>query len=262
MVRGEARSRRRRVTPVEAGGPCELLEWDSEHFGFGVARVVGSALDEPTARLADEWCADHEVRCLYFLADADDAEVSRAAAESGFRVVDLRMTIRRSMADEPQPSGPDGVEMGEAREAELDSLRSIAAVSHRGGGRFYFDGGFPAERCDALYRAWIDRGFRDPDRMVLVSRVDGEPVAYQVVGPVEEGGVRRLELIAVDPRRHGAGLGGATLSGAVRLLRITGTSQTWTILSARNIATVRLHARHGFISESVGVWHHKWYGRG
>jgi GNAT superfamily N-acetyltransferase len=250
------------VTRDDAGRPCELLEWDSEHFGFGIARVVGSELDEATARLADEWCAQRDVRCLYFLADADDAESARVAAESGFRAVDVRVSSRRSLSEEPPPVGPDGLEMGEAREAELDSLRSIAAVTHRGGGRFYFDGGFPPERCDALYGAWVDRGFRDPDRMLLAARVDGEPVAYQVVGPVEEGGGRRLELLAVDPGRHGAGIGVGTLSGAIRLLRIAGVPETWTILSARNVATVRLHTRLGFLSEKVGVWHHKWYGRG
>jgi GNAT superfamily N-acetyltransferase len=250
------------VTPTAVASPCELLEWDSEHFGFKIATVVGSVLDESTAALADDWSARNGVRCLYFLANPDDARTSRVAAEHGFRVVDHRLTVRCSLAQEPPRSGSQAVEVSEASAAELVHVRSIAARSHRGGGRFYFDGGFPPERCDALYEAWVDRGWNDPERILLVARVNGEPAAYQVVGPVERGGARRLELLAVDPDRHGSGVGAATLSGGMRLLHAGGTPETWTILSARNIVTVRLHERLGFLIEKAGIWHHKWYAAG
>lgn len=250
------------MTSTAVASPCELLEWDSEHFGFRIATVVGSVLDESTAALADDWSARKGVRCLYFLANPEDARTSRVAAEHGFRVVDHRLTMRCSLAEEPQRSGSQAVDVGEPSADDLVYLRSIAARSHRGNGRFYFDGGFPPERCDALYEAWVDRGWNDPERMILVARVNGEPAAYQVIGPVERGGARRLELLAVDPDRQDSGVGAATLSGAMRLLHAGGTPEIWTILSACNIASVRLHERLGFLIEEAGVWHHKWYAAG
>jgi hypothetical protein len=38
--------------------------------------------------------------------------------------------------------------------------------------------------------------------------------------------------------------------------------ETWTILSARNVPSIRLHERVGFLTERVQVWHHKWYDGG
>jgi GNAT superfamily N-acetyltransferase len=237
-----------------------VLDWDSEHFGFSIASVAASTLDEPTAARVDEWCAENEVRCLYFLADAEDAGTSIVAAEHGFRNVDMRMTVGLSLAMEPSVAGSDGVQVGEAAESERAYLRSLAASSYRGTSRFYFDGGFPPERCDAMYEAWVDRGFDDPERTIFVVRMDGGPAGYQVVGPREEDGVRRLELVAVDPGRRGSGVGRALISETMRVLRSEGAPRTWAILSARNIATVRLHERLGFLTEEAGVWHHKWYG--
>jgi len=222
--------------------------------------VVGSTLDRSTAARVDEWCAENEVRCLYFLADAEDAGSSLVAAEHGFRNVDTRVVVGLSLAEEPPQAGPEGVELGEAAESERGYLRSLAASSYRGTSRFYFDGGFPPERCDAMYEAWVERGFRDPERTIFVVRMDGGPVGYQIVSPREEDGTRRLELVALDPRRRGAGVAAALLSGTMRVLRREGARRTWSVLSARNIATVRLHERLGFLTEGAGFWLHKWYG--
>src|SRR6266511_5955123 len=77
--------------------PCELLDWDSEHFGFPIGRVVGSTLTPQLAEAIDDWCSDQGIRCLYLLADAGDADTARVAAGNDFRVVDVRVTVRRSM---------------------------------------------------------------------------------------------------------------------------------------------------------------------
>lgn len=243
--------------------PCEVLEWDSGLFGFRVARVLGANLDREAAARVDDWSRANEVRCLYFLADQEDDETFRVAAESGFRVVDLRITIRRSLegvADLPF-EGPDGMDVDEATEAEVGYLRALAAESHRGT-RFYFDGGFPVERSAALYEAWIERGFRDPERNIRVAALDGKPAGYQVVGPPAADGTRRLELLAIDPHHRGRGIAPALVLSAMRLLESEGKAKTWTILSSRNVASIRLHERLGFLTDRIEVWHHKWYDGG
>jgi GNAT superfamily N-acetyltransferase len=207
----------------------------------------------------DDWCKQNEVHCLYFLADAEDETTATVAAASGFRHVDTRVTVGLSLAEEPLPAGPEEAEVGKAAESESDYLRSLAVSSHRGMGRFYLDGGFPPERCDALYAAWIDRAFRDPARTIFVVRLSGEPAGYQVVGPEEADGTRRLELVAVDPDRRGIGVAAALISQTMSSLRAEGAPRTWAILSSRNVSSARLHERLGFVATDVRAWHHKWY---
>ena len=164
---------------------CELLEWDSEHFGFPIAQVTGDRLSPGAAEAIDDWCSDLGVRCLYFLADAGDADGARVAANHGYRMVDVRLTARRPMdevTDLPVPAA-ETVEVREATDEDFDYARRLAARSHRGS-RFYFDGGFPRERCDALYESFVLRGFRDPNRTLRVPLMEGEPAGYHVLGPL------------------------------------------------------------------------------
>src|SRR4051794_4962992 len=165
------------MTATAPPSPCELLEWDSRHFGFRIARVPGPTLDEPGATLVDEWCTENDVRCLYLLADPEDAQTARVAAKHGFRVVDLRLTARRSLAEEPTQAGPAGVEVGEAREAELGYLRSLAGGGYRGTGRFYFDGGFPPGRRGGPFEARVGPGSDYPGGVIIVGRGGGGAAA-------------------------------------------------------------------------------------
>ncbi len=248
---------------VEASiaAPCELLEWDSEHFGFPIARVVGDVLTESSAEAVDSWCAERGVRCLYLAADSDDAETARVAAARGFRLVDLRILASRSYEGLLDlPTGPE-ITMREATQGDLDYARRLAARSHRSS-RFYFDGNFPEDRCNALYEAWVERGVRDPERRLLIAVVAGEPVGYYVAAPLGADREGHGELTAIDERHHGKGYGRAISFGGYRHYAARGARVARAVLSHRNLASIRLHERIGYLTDEIQVWHHKWYETG
>ena len=72
---------------------CRSLEWDSRFFGINIGRVNGSRLaKEQMASLLD-WCRAQEIDCLYLLADSGHQETSELAAQHGFQLVDIRLTL-------------------------------------------------------------------------------------------------------------------------------------------------------------------------
>jgi RimJ/RimL family protein N-acetyltransferase len=239
--------------------PCELLEWDSEHFGFPIARVLAGTLTSSSVQAIDAWCVERGIRCLYFVADADDPETARLAAAHGFRVADLRIIARRSyegLFDQPQ--GPEEVTMREATTRDLEYARRLAARSHHNS-RFYFDEGFPNDRCDALYEAWIERAARDPERGLLIPVVDGEPVGYYALAPFGPDLEGHGELVAIDERHRGKGYGRAMHFGSFRHFAARGARTQRGVFSHRNLANTRLYQRMGFLIDEIQVWHHKWY---
>jgi len=134
--------------------------------------------------------------------------LARLAAAHGFRVVDVRLIARRSYEGLLELSTGPELEAREATETDLAFARDLAARSHRTS-RFYFDGNFPRDRCDALYEEWVERGSRDPDRRLLIGVLDGNPVGYIVLTPLGPDLEGHGELVAIEERHRGKGLGRA-----------------------------------------------------
>jgi GNAT superfamily N-acetyltransferase len=240
--------------------PCELLDWDSDHFGFPIAQVTGDALTRMGAEAVDAWCRDRGIRCLYLSADVGDAESARATAVHGFRIVDVRAVMRRLYTGLLElETGPE-VTVREATEADLAFARKLAARSHRTS-RFYFDGNFPRERCDALYETWVERASRDPDRRLLIAVVDDEPVGYMCCGPLGPDREGHGELVAIDERFRGQGLGRALHFGEYRDYAARGALTQLAVISLRNVVNIRLHEQLEFLTDKVEVFFHKWYDR-
>ena len=90
-------------------GCCERLEWDSDFFGIRIGRVRTNHLSPAILDATNRWCAANAVDCLYFLADPNDAQTIRLAAQFGFNLVDIRMTLaRRILSEEQTATAPEG----------------------------------------------------------------------------------------------------------------------------------------------------------
>lgn len=238
--------------------PCELLDWDSRFFGFQVARVRRSTLDDAAAASVDEWCEARGVECLYFLADENDAVTRRVADANGYRQVDMRLTLRHDLGgiqdEEPAVS---------IRHAGLDDIPALAALgarSHRDS-RFYHDPCFPRERCDALYAGWISDGVRDPKRSVYAAEIHGVVVGYQLVSPPGDEGVARMEMLAVDEMYRRKGIGRALMTAALRGADSDGAVAVETVTQERNLVSLQAHFALGFTCILREAWNHKWYRR-
>jgi dTDP-4-amino-4,6-dideoxy-D-galactose acyltransferase len=234
--------------------PCELLPWDTDFWGFPVARVRSTSLSEPAAVAVDEWCASERIACAYLLADAEDPETARVAPEHGWHYVDSRVTMVRR----PPPNGPaSGPEPGirDARAEDEPALRAIAEASHTNT-RFFFDGRFDLERCRELYGIWIAESVRDPDTRVLVAD-DGGGLAGYVTIARKEG--PEIDLIAVAEGSRERGVGTALVKAAIDSAASEGIA---VVTQGRNVAALRLYESLGFLTDSVGSWYHKWYERG
>jgi GNAT superfamily N-acetyltransferase len=239
--------------------PCELLDWDTRHFGFQVARVTAGRLDAESAVAADRFCDEQGVRCLYLFADDNDAETARVAAEHGFRHVDLRFSMRHPLETIPATDPPPGNwRIRAGAEEDLEALGSLSARSHLSS-RFHFDKAFPRDRVDALYALWVKRGLEDEAKSLLVIELDGQPCGYQVIRPLDEDGGGAMELLAIEEAQRRKGAAIWLLSENLRTIESAGASSVTTVIAARNVRSTRVHQRLGFLTERVDSCYHRWY---
>ncbi|HEV3075433.1 MAG TPA: GNAT family N-acetyltransferase [Thermoanaerobaculia bacterium] len=223
----------------------------------------GGRLNRETLAAIERWVAREAVECLYFLADPADPETAPLAEESGFRLVDLRVTLERRLGGSGPESaaGRDGrVPVRPATAADLPRLRRIAAASHRDS-RFYHDRHFDRRRCDALYAGWIETSCADPAGVVLVAAAAdpaGPPAGY-VTGTIGEDGAGRIGLFAVAADARGRGVGGALIAAVLDWFAGRGADPVSVVTQGRNVRAQRLYQRFGMRTRSVELWFHRWW---
>lgn len=229
-------------------GLVEPLAWDSEHFGLAVGKVLAptsAARLEAAAAAAD----GAGIRCLTALVGAAETDAVTAAEGAGFRCYDVRVELDREVRAQPRGEG-----VREAEPAELERLAPIAAASFLDS-RFYADRNFPREAVEALYVAWLRRGFGGGERLVLVTE-DGE--GFVVCHRDEQAGVGTVELIAVAAPARGRGHGGRLVRQAEAVFAAAGLGTARVVTQGANLAAQRLYQGEGYRTRDTSLWLHRW----
>lgn len=232
----------------------EILPWDSEFFGFPIARSLVRQLTPSTAgRLITE-CEAAEVRCLYFLVEAGDSTTIALLENNEFGLKDLRLTLARKPGFTAARNEPVRVAVSE----DLPALRRIARMGYRDS-RFYADTGFPRARCDDLFDAWITNsvtlGFADA---VLVVDVNGKASGFItcLMTAPERG---QIGLFGVSEEVRGAGLGRKLIEQAMDWFSAKGAAEVVVVTQGKNLPAIRVYEKCGFLSSSMQLWYHRWF---
>jgi mycothiol synthase len=155
-------------------------------------------------------------------------------AASGFAVLEheLDMACDPGTAGEPVAAGPAAIRSLADCAPLAAALAALHNRAYAGAASFVrLSGGEMAELFD-------DRAF------VLVAEIEGSPVGYC---HVELGrGESWLESVAVDPDRHGRGIGAALVARALAEARRRGGARVRLAVADRNATALRLYRRLGF----------------
>lgn len=235
----------------------KYLDWDSEFFSLRIAHVEGKSLDTISLRQIDIWCRDNRIDCLYFLADPSDTESIRLAEKGGFHLVDLRVTLELKITPLTPPWLPLSSTVRQATSEDIGALRTIASTNHRDS-RFYQDGGFSSKQCDELYATWIEKSCTGYAHMVLVADCGAGAVGY-LSCHIREGETGQIGLLGVSSKCQGAGLGKLLMEESLRWFAISGMKRVEVVTQGRNVAAQRLYQKNGFLTQSLGLWYHRWY---
>jgi N-acetylglutamate synthase-like GNAT family acetyltransferase len=232
---------------------CERLDWDSRLFGVSIARAVPSRVDLATRDAIFDWCRTENIDCLYFLAD-EHAETMRILEDAAFSRVDDRVTLELQPIP---PASPPHADTRGAFQSDIAALRHIAAVSHYDS-RFYHDRHFDRERCDELYRIWIEKSCQGwADHVVVVER-HGNAIGYLTVH-LSEPDAASIGLVGVDPayRRHG--IGARLMDGALAWIAGQSVTRVRSATQGRNAASQGFFQKAGFRLTGRAIWYHRWF---
>lgn len=243
---------------IEADTHCQHLDWDSGFFGRRIARLTLSQVDQESIEHAMHWCHRHAIDCLYFLANADNAETVRLAEENKFRLVDIRVTLEKQLGNVQPIENRESQHMIRPHTLDdLPALRALAKVSHRDS-RFYYDSNFSEPLCDALYETWIEKSCQGYAEVVFVANWQDQIAGYISCHRLDD--VQgQIGLVGVAAPLQGKGLGKLLVNQVVNWFAEREIRRVTVVTQGRNVKAQRLYYRCGFMPYSVQLWYHRWF---
>ena len=241
---------------------CQILEWDSNFFGFPIARLKPCKLDQLNIHQVLDWCQANSVKCLYFMAASDDIDSIGVAEANGFHLVDLRITLENQLNKKNVTKNVlpiEGLKIRTAIAEDVPLLEKIARCSYRLS-RFYIDSNFPRILCDDLYATWIKQSCKGGSKMVLVADLNSKPVGYITCDVADEYiGEGKIGLFGIDPEYRGLGIGLQLVDQALDWFKESHFENIKVVTQGRNVQAIRLYQKCGFFLFSVDCWYHRWF---
>lgn len=222
---------------------AHILDWDSEFFGYKIATTDLHRLTWHDAHELICWCYENGIDCLYFLADADDAETIETVESYNFHLTDVRVTLERDLM---KKTG-DLVYAGNVRESELEDVPILRNLVAYPTSRFYYDPHLKSKAAE-MYQVWIEKSCTGYADIVFVAELDGQIAGYVTV----EG--NELVLVA----SNAIGTGATLVRHALQYLKDSGHKEALVVTQGRNIAAQRLYQRLGFVTQKVQLQFHWW----
>ena len=234
---------------------CNVLTWDSAHFGFNIGKVEPGFLSELSHEELTDWSRQNDVCCLYLTCEISDKKSISYAEKNGFRLVDMRITLEKYLANlgDIEPIN----EIRYSTDADVPHLKAIAhSIYHDT--RFYYDERFPKDKVDTLYETWIEKshtGFADA---VLVYD-NGNSILGYISCHLKADSVGNIGLVGVAETAQGMKLGGKLVRSALAWFAEKGVIKATVVTQGRNLRAQRLYQREGFITSSIELIFHKWF---
>jgi dTDP-4-amino-4,6-dideoxy-D-galactose acyltransferase len=232
-----------------------MLDWDSEFFGVGVARISEPVLS--VEKLTDVLfeLKNKSVRLVYWASkcELDNGQVEGLCG----RLVDIKTTFAVDLRclDSNDFIRTDIVEVYSSwmPVSELENL-AIQSGEHS---RFAMDPCLPREKFVSLYKIWTNRSLqKEIARESLVIRE-----AHRVVGMVtlaEKNGRGDIGLLAVDPGCRRKHYGEILVRAAQRWFIKNGYELAQVVTQGKNIAACNLYKKCNYSIENIEYFYHFW----
>lgn len=238
------------------------LPWDSQVLDRASGSVGGLWAEgdytEQCHRLEtvlNACITDAEAHGVHFLSVRlpEGALAALHAVEAvGFRIIESFLTFSRKTVDAIPFQGGYGFHIRLAQPEEMETVGSIAYRAFQSF-RLRVDPQIPESRARQSRREWVRNSFKGRAEAIYVAEIENRicsesrrPIGFVLLrskGEPEKTG--EIELIAVEPRFHGKGIGKALVACAIR--HYQGKTSTIHVgTQAKNLQAVGLYTRMGF----------------
>ena len=233
-----------------------MLAWDTDHFGFPVARIETAGDPDLLSPLLHR-AMEAGVTLAYWHTPPASQVPDVLLARYGGRLVDRKVTYVSELASTVDAPPHTGLESYRS-EVAAEDVRRLALLSgvHS---RFRVDPRLEPRIFETVYDAWIDQSVRrEIAEEVLLVRGAGQAIGLVTLG--EKQGRGDIGLLAVAEAARGKGVGSTLVRAAQRWARSRGFEVAQVVTQLDNRAACALYEACDYTIETVEHVYHFWFG--
>lgn len=231
----------------------EILKWDTDFFGYPVARIHGNDLAQNELdRILTEMKG--KAKLVYYasafpLAGADDL-----LSEFNGLLVDQKVTFYKVITTAAEESNPNIVEYQNGMNKEELVDLSIASGIYS---RYKMDPNIGVLKYQALYREWMLNSINHVlAKKVLVYVVDNEELGAATLAIKDN--VAEIGVIAVKETKRGLGIGKSLMGAADSFAIANELPGIRVITQGANKPACALYTGKGYEIKKVEYFYHFW----
>ena len=234
------------------------LDWDSEFFGFQVARIPSDTPFEAIPEILQS-AKLLGLRLVYWAAPDIQAKSFARSDLAHYRVVD-QITLRKSLSMKEDPAAPElmgfQIEQCTRREDGKDLLDLALQAGDLS--RFRLDSRFAPNVFISMYQTWIERSCGGEIADAVFRIRDSNGVVAGMITLSLRGGCCSIGLIAVSPQYRRRGLGRVLLQAGEEFALANKCNEMSVVTQTQNQDAIRLYEAAGFLSSECLAWYHFW----
>jgi ribosomal protein S18 acetylase RimI-like enzyme len=232
-----------------------ILGWDSNFFGFKVARIIPDTLDgESLAKILSQMKNDG-IRLAYWPTDPSHKNTQDAAKYLGGFLADKKLTYETDLGRRIKK--PTNYVIRNYNNPEPNAQLIRLAIQSGEYSRFKNDPSVGLGMFTELYTQWMRNSTnrKIADAVLVVLEAD---LLTGFVTVKKESDIGSIGLIAVDEKRRGNGIGTALVQAAHDWFASCGCKIAKVTTQENNKAARSLYEGFGYVLQRVQAIHHFW----
>jgi dTDP-4-amino-4,6-dideoxy-D-galactose acyltransferase len=229
------------------------LEWDSNFFGYSVARII---FDQNGCDILDDLFRQLEskkIKLTYFFVPTSETGLNQYIAEKGIRLVDQKTTFSKKTEQQLTYSNNIIEFSGTEINDRLIKLGLQAGLFSR----FRLDVNFSNKEYERLYIEWLTKSINKTLALKTFIAKDGaEIVGITTLGKRSE--FAEIGLVAVDQSFREQGIGYDLIHYADNAAFDLGYNKIKVVTQLKNSGACRLYEKCNFQTESITNIYHYW----
>ncbi len=227
----------------------EILNWDSDFFGYKIGRINISKKEififSQFKKLSNDF------KLIYVFSD-------KIIKNKHLKLVDQKVTLSQELFDMNCPKLTD--ENIHSFNKDIHCYRQLKELVLTSGvySRFNVDGGFNNNEYEKLYHEWIKNLIEDKKTIDIIIYVENDEIlGFTTIKGIDDN-LADIGLVAVSQKARGKGVGTKLINNSKRIAFANGFDFIQVVTQKNNLPAIKLYEKCNFKSQKLIYIYHFW----